>query len=101
MPQNMPTQVQVLAWVAERWPNYVSTVWRAMKTGEEAGEVLGAVIKADLGLKPRSEIRKETAQLVVCAMGLAEAEGFDLWNAVADEWQDMATRVWPTGTSDV
>ncbi len=98
----VPSQAEVLAWVAERWPAHVTPVWRAVKVGEEAGEVLGAVIKADLGIKRRSAIRTETAQLIVCAMALAEAEGFDWQEAVADEWQDMASRVWTKdGSPDV
>lgn len=91
----MPRQAEVLAWVAARWPEYTSVEWRAMKVGEEGGEVLGAVIKASLGLKPRSEIAVESAQTVVCLMALAEAEGFDLWAAVREEWHDMASRTWP------
>lgn len=90
----IPTQAEVLAWVAERWPGYTAPVWRAIKMGEEAGEVLGAVTKAELGLKPESEIAVETAQTVLCAMSLAESVGFDLWAAVAADWETMKTRTW-------
>lgn len=61
---------------------------------EEAGEILGAVLKSELGLKPVSEIAVETAQTVLCAMSLAESVGFDLWAAVAADWETMKTRVW-------
>ena len=70
-----PSQAEVLAWVAERWPEHVTVPWRAIKVGEEAGEILGAVIKADLGIKPRSAIRTETAQTVICAMALGRGRG--------------------------
>lgn len=76
---SLPTQAEVLEWVAARWPDMTTTEWRAIKVGEESGEVLGAVIKAALGLKPRSEIGVEAAQTVLCLMALAAAEGFDLW----------------------
>lgn len=89
-----PTQAQVLAWVAERWPDHTQPVWRAMKMGEEAGEVLGAVVKSELGLKPASQIAVETAQTVLCAMSLAESVGFDLWEAIVADWETMKTRVW-------
>jgi NTP pyrophosphatase (non-canonical NTP hydrolase) len=56
----MPTQADVLAWVARRWPNRTTPIWRAGKLCEEAGEVMGAVIKV---------------------------VGFDLWRAVADEYE--------------
>lgn len=89
-----PTQAEVLAWVRERWPNHTTPVWRAMKLGEEAGEVLGAVVKESVGLKTKSDIATETAQAVLCAMALAESVGFNLQQAIMVEWQDCATRVW-------
>lgn len=84
---DMPTQADVLAWVADRWPNRTTPIWRAGKLSEEAGEVMGAVIKVDEGRKTVEDIRMEAAQVVICAMGLAESVGFDLWQAVADEWK--------------
>lgn len=80
--------------MAERWPDYTTPVWRAIKAGEEAGEILGAVTKAELGLKPESEIGVESAQTVLCIMSLAESVGFDLWEAVAADWETMKTRKW-------
>lgn len=90
----IPTQAEVLAWVAERWPEHLAPVWRAMKSGEEAGEILGAVIKEELGLKPPGTIAMESAQAVLCIMSLAESVGFDLWAAVAAEWTTLQTRKW-------
>lgn len=90
----IPTQAQVLAWVEDRWPNTVDPICRALKLGEEAGEVCGAVIKQAQGIRTSSDVRQETAQVVMAALGLAESVGFDLWEAVADEWAEMATRTW-------
>lgn len=94
LPSRVPRQAEVLAWVAARWPDYTSPVWRAMKAGEEAGEILGAVTKEELGLKPPGTIAVESAQAVLCIMSLAESVGFDLWEAVAADWETMKTRTW-------
>lgn len=94
MPDMLPTQADVLAWVAERWPDRVSVVWRAMKFGEESGEVLGAVVKESIGLKTKADIAQESAQASLCLMALAEAAGFDLNAAIITEWADCATRTW-------
>lgn len=88
---SMPDQAQTLAWVAERWPDRTALIWRAAKLGEEAGEVLGAVIKMDEGRKTLADLRMEVAQVVICAMALAESAGFDLFTAIADEYE-RATR---------
>jgi NTP pyrophosphatase (non-canonical NTP hydrolase) len=89
-----PSQADVLAWVATRWPHHATTERRALKFGEEAGEVLGAVIKESVGQKTKADIATEAAQAQLCLMALAESVGFDLRQAVLDEWQDCATRVW-------
>lgn len=90
-----PTQEEVHKWVQSRWPNHVSPLWRAVKLGEEVGEVLGAVIKMDEGdgRKSVDDVRLETAQVVICAMALAAAAGFDLDCAVADEWSRLSESV--------
>jgi NTP pyrophosphatase (non-canonical NTP hydrolase) len=81
-----PTQAQALAWVRARWPERTAPIWRAAKLCEESGEVMGAVIKMGEGRKSLEDLRLESAQVVICAMALAESAGFDLWAAVADEW---------------
>lgn len=82
----MPTQAQTLEWMRRRWPERTDPIWRALKLGEEAGEVQGAVIKMDEGRKTLADLSTETAQLVICAMALAESAGFDLEAAIATEW---------------
>lgn len=89
-----PTQADVLKWVEERWPSEVDPMWRALKLGEEAGEVQGAVIKMREGRESLSDLAIETAQLVLCAMALAESAGFDLLRETVAEWERRQTRGW-------
>lgn len=84
---SLPTQAQTLEWVRERWPDRTDPMWRALKLGEEAGEVQGAVVKMGQGRKTLADLATETAQLVICAMALAESAGFDLTSAIAAEWE--------------
>lgn len=95
------TQAQVLAWVEERWPDRTTPIWRAAKLCEEAGEVMGAVIKSGEtpARKTEADIAQETAQLVICAMGVAESVGFDLWAEVADEFTRCG--VYPLGSDEI
>ena len=91
-----PTQADTLAWVRERWPDHATPIWRAAKLAEEAGEALGAVIKSQEGVggKTTADIAQETAQVVICAMALAESVGFDLWAEVAAEYARCQVRTW-------
>lgn len=82
-----PTQTDAYFFVHERWPWATDPKSRALKLGEEAGEVQGAVIKMSEGRKDLDDLRQETAQLVLCTMALAESCGFDLWEAVAEEYE--------------
>lgn len=86
LPVGFPTQAQVLAWVAERWPDRTTTIWRAAKLCEESGEVMGAVIKMDEGRKTVADLRQESAQALICILGVAESAGFDVFEAVAQEY---------------
>lgn len=81
----MPSQADALAWVRNKhWPTTPEA--RALKMAEEAGEVCGAVTKIPEGRKTIDDLRMELAQLVLCAMTVAEASMIDLWDAVAEEW---------------
>lgn len=93
----LPAQVTCLDWVRDKWPDRTTPIWRAAKLCEEAGEVIGAVIKTDEGRKTIDDVKMETAQVVICALALAESVGFDLWQAVVDEY-DRATLDWRCGT---
>lgn len=90
----MPTQADVLAWRAKR-DLRTDIDGCALKLGEEAGEVLGALIKMGEGRKTINDLRMEVAQTVICAMGVAEAAGFDVFDAVADEWERCADYMLP------
>lgn len=81
-----PTQAEIMGWVRIKFPTKTSAVHRAMKLGEEAGEVLGAVTKMDEGRKTKADLGQELAQAVICCMGLAEAVGIDLDQEVRQEW---------------
>lgn len=96
----LPTQKQTLDWVRERFPTRCDPDSRALKLGEEAGEVQGAVIKMGEGRKTLADLATETAQLVICAMALAESAGFDLNAAIEAEWERCGVRVWTNGAAE-
>lgn len=87
-----PSQRDAFEYVRERWPWATDPQSRALKLGEEAGEVQGAVIKMSEGRKTLADLQMELAQLVLCAMALAESAGFDLQEALGREYE-RATEV--------
>ena len=87
-----PTQAETLEFVRQRWPNRVEPIWRATKCAEEVGEVLATLNKPWLTFE---DTEKETAQLHICTMALAESVGFDLRQAVVAEWRRAQERIWP------
>ena len=89
-----PFQADVLAWARERWPDRCDPVNRALKVGEEAGEVLGAVVRMGEGRGSKAHLAQELAQLALCTMALAEAADIDLPFAVSAEWSEIQERVW-------
>lgn len=95
----LPSQADVLGWVRRHYPSNTDPASRALKLGEEAGEVQGAVIKMAEGRKTIEDLRTELAQLVLCAMGLAESAGTGLWAAVASEWARALRAEHPAGGS--
>ena len=94
--EQLPAQAKALDFVRERWPSTVDPIWRAAKLCEEAGEALGAVIKSEQGISGKTtvDVAIETAQVVICALGLAEACGFDLLSEVWREWDICHERTW-------
>lgn len=85
---SFPTQEKVMAWV--RRQGFSETIEaRTMKLAEEAGEVVGAVVKIPEGRKTMDDLAQELAQLVICAMGVAQAADMELWHAVEEEWERM------------
>jgi NTP pyrophosphatase (non-canonical NTP hydrolase) len=92
----LPPQKAALDFVRDRWPATTAPLWRAAKVAEEAGEVVGAVIKADQRLsgKTMDDVAKERAQVIICCLGLAESCGFDLVAEVWREWNACHERTW-------
>jgi NTP pyrophosphatase (non-canonical NTP hydrolase) len=91
-----PSPTDVIEWVRQRWPHACTVESRALKLAEEAGEVVGAVVKMSEGRKTLADLATECAQAVMCLKGIAGAAGFDLDAAVTAEWVDMQTRTWPS-----
>lgn len=81
-----PSQADVLDWCA-RHGYATDMASRAMKLTEEAGEVMGAVIKIPEGRKTLTDLGQELAQLTICAMTVAEAAELDLDTEIAVEWK--------------
>jgi NTP pyrophosphatase (non-canonical NTP hydrolase) len=98
-----PSQRQTLDFVKERWPHMADPQSRLNKLGEEYGEVVGAYVKVfdGTGRKTFADVAQETAQMVICAMALAESLCFDLEDEIADEWERATTRVWPSFQPDI
>lgn len=90
-----PTNDEVLAWVRERWPERCDLTSRAMKLAEEAGEVVGAVVRIEEGRGSLAHLTQELAQLVMCIKGVAAIAGIDMEAAVDTEWTNMQARWWP------
>jgi NTP pyrophosphatase (non-canonical NTP hydrolase) len=92
----VPTQAETLTFVKERWPHMADAQSRLNKMGEEYGEIVGAFVKMrdNTGRKTLVDLAQETAQLAICVMAFAEANGFDLRREVAEEWERATHRQW-------
>lgn len=70
---------------------------RTMKLAEESGEAVGAVLRY-LNMTRRtgthSEVAEELADVVICAMTLADALSIDLEGAVIDKSEKVMRRGW-------
>lgn len=89
---HLPTQTEVYEWREKHHPSVMGVVWAAAKLCEEAGEVMGVVTKMNDGTnrKTKTDLRREAAQAAICVMAVAEAGGFDLDDAIREEWERMA-----------
>jgi hypothetical protein len=92
---------EVSEWHARELPNTARMV-RVAKVGEEAGELIGAVIKAEQNIKrtPEEWITQacdELADVIISACGAAEAIGIiDLQMVVAMRWREVKARRFAT-----
>lgn len=74
--------------VRARWPQTFDIVHEGLALGEEAGEVLRAILKRDEGTRGTpeewsAEIKKEVGQAMMVLFGIADLEGFSLIDAMA------------------
>ena len=89
-----PSNVEVLEWARARWPERCGLGDRAKKLAEEAGEVMGAVVRIEEGRGSKEHLAQELARLVMCIKGVAAAADIDVDAAVEAEWAEMQTRQW-------
>lgn len=99
-----PFAADVSAWHARELPG--APTWaRVSKVAEEAGELVGALLKvrqqAENGYRPErdyaAEARLELADVIISAMGAAEALGVvDVDELVAARWADVRKRRFAT-----
>jgi hypothetical protein len=85
-------QQEVGAWQAATFPGHNSPLVKAGKVTEEAGEVMGAVIKFLDGRRGLVSVAEEGADLVVALAGLFELLGIDLDVAVHEHWATVRLR---------
>lgn len=91
-------QDEVKAWVLHNFgnDNELATVGGLI---EEAGEVMQAAVKRSQGIRgTRAEwdakLRKETADVFIKLCDVAQFNGFDLADAIAERWADVKQRDW-------
>ena len=80
-------------WRETRYPG-TSLEHRALKVGEEAGEVQRCVTRAAEGRSggTLANLRQEVADLVIAACGVASGAGFDLSDALRDRLAEITSR---------
>jgi len=81
-------QDEVGPWQRTRWPMTATVERTAMKVGEEAGEVLGAVIKCGEGRRTVEDVANELADVLITACACADLHGIDLQDAVSRRWNE-------------
>lgn len=83
-------QKDVLAWRRQAFVHQPDVIIQAAKVAEEAGEVLGAVVKRHQGVKQHidwtDEIKKEMADLYFAMLTVAELEGWDFNENATAQW---------------
>ena len=68
---------------------------RAMKFAEEAGELVGAVVRLLEGRGSRSDVQDEAGDVVVTLAALLAAVDVALVDAVYCRWAEVQGRWWP------
>jgi len=85
-------QTQTHLWREAKYPG-TSLEHRALKVGEEAGEVQRCVTRAAEGRSggTPADLRREVADLVIAACGVASGAGFDLSDALRDRLAEITS----------
>lgn len=93
-------QKEVLNWRIKAFVSQPTTLLQAAKIAEEAGEVLGAVLKRHQGIKQHinwsEELKKEMCDLLYAMFTVAELEGFDLLATAGENWKEVKQRTYKT-----
>lgn len=91
-------QNEVTAWVLHNFgnDNELATVGGLI---EEAGEVMQAAVKRSQGIRGTREewdakLRKESADVFIKLCDVAQFNGFDLADAIAERWAVVKLRDW-------
>lgn len=91
-------QAEVHAWVLHNFgnSNELATYGGLV---EETGEVMQAAVKRSSGIRGThdewtAKIRKESADVFIKLCDIAQFEGFDLDDAIADRWAVVRQRDW-------
>ncbi|HZQ33693.1 MAG TPA: MazG-like family protein [Mycobacterium sp.] len=91
---------QVLAggWTDSRFPDD-DLKQRGLVLGEETGEVLRCILKAEQGIrggreKWLAELPAETADVFFCLAALAHRAGFNLSDAIFARWEELNQRTY-------
>ena len=87
------------AWVERNFPGTSGLNESILGMTEELGELAHAVLKRHQGIRGSAEehsaaIEDAVCDLIIFACGVADAEGFDLGQAVHDTWQQVKNRDW-------
>lgn len=77
--------------ISEQFPSATAFI-QACKVAEEAGEVVGAVIKQQEGRRNEQHVLDELADTIIAATGAIQARGFDAERVVAERWNEVLSR---------
>lgn len=81
----------IWAHIAQRWPS-ADPFSQACKVAEEAGEVVGAVIKQREGRRTEDDVLDELADTVIAAVAAIQARHDCAELVVLDRWQQVKSR---------
>lgn len=94
-------QQRAAEWTDSRFPDD-DLSQRGLVLGEETGEVLRCILKAQQNIRGGSEfwmgeLSGEAADVFFCLVALAHRAGFSLSDAISARWQDLKDREYANG----